>query len=165
MPMSKEMTPDEQVVLHIRTHGKALIWPVVALLVLTSALGIGIALLPDHWQPWGIGVLVVVYALLVAWMVIWPFMKWFTTTYTVTTRRVMTRHGILTKRGHDLPLRRVNNVNSERSVTDRMLGCGTLVLETAAGQPLTLPDVPKVLDAQSAINTLLLAEEDDDHHE
>ena len=60
-----------------------------------------------------------------------------------------------------MPLRRINNVNYERSLTDRMLGCGTLILETAAGQPLTLPDVPKVERVHVAITELLFSDDRD----
>lgn len=162
MGIEKELTRDEDVVIHVRTHAKALIWPVLGLLIFTAALGIGIAALPADWGDAGLAAVVGVYAVLVVWVVLWPFLKWLNATYTVTTRRIITRRGVFTKHGHDLPLRRVNNVNSERSVSDRMLGCGTLVLETAAGQPLILPDVPRVLEVQSAINTILFGQPDAD---
>lgn len=168
MGIEKELTRDEELVIHVRTHAKALIWPVLGLLVFTAALGIGLAALPENWEPIGTWVVVGLYAVSVLWVVIWPFLKWFNATYTVTTRRIITRRGVFTKHGHDLPLRRVNNVNSERSVTDRMLGCGTLVLETAAGQPLVLPDVPRVVEVASAVNSILFGTpegEHDDAHE
>lgn len=155
----------EQIAVRVRTHAKSLIWPVVALLVFTSALGVGIALIPPSAQPWGTWVAVAAYAVLVIWLVLTPFLRWFTSTYTVTNRRIITRRGILNKIGHDLPLRRVNNVNSERSLSDRLFGCGTLVLETAAGQPLVLPDVPRVQEVHLIINELLFDGTDEDYHD
>ena len=62
----------------------------------------------------------------------------------MTTRRIITRRGLITRTGHDLPLNRINDVTYERGLLDRILGCGTLVLSTAADDPLTLPDVPHV---------------------
>lgn len=162
MPSKKELMADEEIVVQVRTHGKALILPVLALLVFTAGLGVAIALLPPEWKPWGLWVVIAVYVFLIVWTVLWPFIKWRTSTYTVTNKRIITRQGVFNKTGHDLPLRRVNNVNSERSFTDRILGCGTLVLETAAGQPQTLPDVPRVFEVQNAINTLLFQDSDDD---
>ena len=156
MAISKDTLGDgEDVVLHMHTHGKALIWPVVALIVFSAALGVGLALLPPGTQPWGTWVAVAVFVLLVIWVSVLPFLRWITSTYTVTDRRIITRRGILNKTGHDLPLRRINNVNYERSLTDRILGCGTLVLETAAGQPLVLHDLPKVENVHVVINNLL----------
>ena len=156
MAISKDTLGDgEEVVLHMHTHGKALIWPVAALIVFSAALGVGIALLPPSTQPWGTWVAVGVFVLLVIWVVLLPFLRWRTSTYTVTDRRIITRRGILNKTGHDLPLRRINNVNYERSLMDRMLGCGTLVLETAAAQPLVLHDLPHVERVHVVINNLL----------
>ncbi len=162
MAISKDSLGDgEEVVLHMHTHGKALIWPALALIVFSAALGVGIALLPSSTQPWGTWAAVGVFVILVIWVVLMPFLRWLTATYTVTDRRIITRRGILNKTGHDLPLRRINNVNYERSLTDRMLGCGTLVLETAAGQPLVLHDLPGVERVHMTINNLLFGRGDD----
>lgn len=149
------MGRDEHVILESRTHVKALFWPVVALLAAAIILGVGIAMMPTTWEPWGPWVLVGLFVVFVWWAVVMPFLRWSTSTYTLTNRRIITRAGILNKTGHDLPLRRINNVNYERSISDRILGCGTLVLETAAGQPLMLPDVPHVEQVHVAINELL----------
>lgn len=158
MAISKDgLGRDERIVHSMRTHAKVLILPVLALIVFTAGLGIGIAAAPPAWQPWATWVIVALYAVLVVWIVLVPFLRWLTSTYTLTDRRIVTRKGILNKTGHDLPLRRINNVNHERSLTDRMLGCGTLILETAAGKPLVLPDVPQVEKVHVLINELLFA--------
>ncbi len=149
------MGEGEQVILHMRTHGKALVRPAVAMVLLGAALGVGIAVLPASTQPSGVWAAVGLFVALVLWLALLPFLRWLTTTYSVTDRRIMTRRGILSKSGYDLPLHRVVNVNYERSLTDRMLGCGTLVLETAAGQPLTLQDLPEVEHVHMTINDLL----------
>ena len=76
-------------------------------------------------------------------MVLVPLLRWWTTTYTVTNRRLITRRGILNKIGTDLPLNRIHEVSSERSLLDRMLGCGTLNVATAAEDgTVVLADVP-----------------------
>ncbi|RRD49689.1 PH domain-containing protein [Arachnia propionica] len=146
---------DEQVVLHLRTHLKALFWPLMALFASAAVFGVLLAWLPADWRPWSTYGLIALFLIVVIAMVIVPFLRWRTSTYTVTNRRIITRHGILNKTGHDLPLRSINNVTYERSVTDRMLGCGTLVLETAADEPLSLPDVPGVERVNTIIADLL----------
>lgn len=162
MGISKgELGRDEQVIDSMRTHGKALILPATALVVFSAGLGLGLAALPPEGRPWTSWVLVALFVALVVWVVLVPFLRWLTSTYTITNRRVITRRGILHKSGHDLPLRRINNVNTERHLVDRMLGCGTLVLETAAGNPLVLPDVPGVQKVHVLINELLFAPEDE----
>lgn len=162
MGISKsELGRDEQVIDSMRTHGKALITPAAALIVFSAGLGLGLGALPPEGQPWTTWVLVAVFVALVIWVVLVPFLRWLTSTYTITNRRIITRKGILHKTGHDLPLRRINNVNTERHLVDRFLGCGTLILETAAGNPLVLPDVPGVQKVHVLINELLFAPGDE----
>ncbi|MDO5068029.1 MAG: PH domain-containing protein [Propionibacteriaceae bacterium] len=152
---------DEQVVLHLRTHIKAMLWPIMALFATAAIFGVLFAWLPQNWQPWSLYVLIALGLVAVIMLTVVPFLRWRTSTYTVTNRRIITRKGILNKTGHDLPLRSINNVTYERSITDRMLGCGTLVLETAADEPLELPDVPGVERVNTIIADLLFDGEPD----
>lgn len=162
MAISKDqLGQDENIVLSVRTHGKALIVPAIILIVLGALLGLAIAFFPANMQPWATYASIGVALILFVWLVLLPFLRWVTSTYTITDRRIITRRGIINKTGHDLPLRRINNVNYERSLLDRMLGCGTLVLETAAGQPLVLPDVPGVERVHVTITELLFAVHED----
>ena len=92
---------------------------------------------------------------MIVWLVIRPWLLWLTTTYTVTNRRIITRKGILNRTGHDFPMRSINNVNTEISLMDRMFGCGTLILLTAAEDPLTLHDVPSVEKVHTVIADLI----------
>lgn len=156
---SKYLGRDEIVLRHVRTHVKALLGPAAALIVLAAGLGLGLGLLPGQWRPWSIYALIAVFVVLVVWLVCVPFLRWLTTTYTITDRRVITRSGIITRTGHDLPLRRISNVTYERSIVDRMLGCGTLVFETAAEQPLTLPDVPDVERVHVEVTEVLFGDD------
>ena len=162
MPVKKDqLGQGESIIMTVRTHVKALLGPAAALILMGAALGFAIALFPPTWQPLGTYVAVGVFVVLFIWLVLLPFLRWMTSTYTITDRRIITRKGIINKTGHDLPLRRINNVNYEKSITDRMLGCGSLVLETAAGQPLLLPDVPRVEQVHRTIADLLFSGTDD----
>ena len=88
-------------------------------------------------------------------IMVWPWINWLTSTYTVTNRRIITRKGVFTKTGHDIPLTRISNVAYERSVLDRMLSCGSLVLQTSASDPLLLDDVPDVETVHVTLTDLL----------
>lgn len=147
---------DEHIVLHMRTHAKALILPAAGLVGAGALTGVGVALIPSAYRPYGqVAVAVVGLALAVWWAVI-PFLRWSTSTYTVTNRRLITRHGIVSKAGRDLPLMRINDVSYSRSLTDRMLGCGTLNISTAAdGDGIVLPDVPDVEEVHVTMTELL----------
>ena len=123
---AKLLGADEHVVIHTRTHAKALILPALALILIGGGVGAGAALMPADARPVGTLAVIAVGLVLVLWLVLVPYLRWRTTTYTITNRRLITRSGILNKTGTDLPLNRVHEVSTERSLLDRILGCGTL---------------------------------------
>jgi uncharacterized membrane protein YdbT with pleckstrin-like domain len=149
----KLLNPGESVVVSTRTHPKALIVPVLALVVFL-ALGVGFMSIVDNntarlvvWVVMAIGIL---------WFFVWPLLEWLTASYTITNRRLITRQGVITRTGHDIPLTRISDVAYELGLIDRMLGCGTLVISDAStnGQVL-LPDIPHVEETQRRLNELL----------
>ena len=84
-----------------------------------------------------------------------PFLRWVTTHYVLTDRRLITRRGVVARSGRDMPLARVNDISFSHNVFERILGCGTLVVESAGerGQ-LVLSDVPHVESVQRRIYEL-----------
>jgi uncharacterized membrane protein YdbT with pleckstrin-like domain len=153
---AKLLGADEHVVIHTRTHAKALILPALALILIGAAVGAGIALMPAEARPVGSLAVVAVGLVLVLWWVVVPYLRWWTTTYTITNRRLITRSGILNKTGTDLPLNRIHEVTTERSLLDRMLGCGTLNISTAAEDGMVvLDDVPDAEHVHTEISELL----------
>ena len=152
----KLLGPDERVVLHTRTHVKAMILPALAFVLIAAAVGVGAALIPREARPLGQLAIGVLGVLLAIWLVVMPFLRWRTTTYTITNRRLITRSGILSKVGKELPLNRINEVSYERSLTDRMLGCGSLIVQTAAEDgTIVLHDVPDVEHVNLEMTQLL----------
>ncbi|MDN4173597.1 PH domain-containing protein [Nocardioides sp. SOB77] len=154
MAISQKLLSDgESVVVSTRTHVKALLVPLLVL-VLTLAAAVVVQVLADNRYVtifvWAVAAIVLVR------YVVWPFLVWTTATYTFTDRRLVTRTGVLTRRGHDIPLSRISDVAIELHLTDRMLGCGTLVISDASthGQ-VRLPDIPHVEDVQRRLNDLL----------
>ena len=154
MAISKDLLNEgESIVVSTRTHPKALLLPIFAL-VLLLAIGVFVQSVVDQsvvqWVVWG---LVAVGAI---WFFVRPLLVWLTATYTVTTRRLITRHGVITRKGHDIPLIRVSDVAYERDLIDRLLGCGTLVISDASthGQ-VALPDIPRIEETQRKLNDLL----------
>ena len=143
----------ERIVLSTRTHVKVLILPAVVLIVVAALAGY-LSSLPSgdqagtwRWVIW------VVVALILAWFVVKPFLDWLLTTYTFTNRRLITRTGILTRRGHDIPMNRISDISYEKSLVDRMFGCGTLIVSDASEQGLVpLKDIPQVEKAQLRIS-------------
>jgi uncharacterized membrane protein YdbT with pleckstrin-like domain len=143
----------ESIVISTRTHPKALILPILALVVLL-AIGVFVQTAIDE-RIVSLVVWVIV-AVGVVWFVLRPFLIWLTATYAITTRRLITRHGVITRRGHDIPLTRISDVAYEKDLIDRLLGCGTLVISDASthGQ-VALPDIPRIEKVQRDLSDLL----------
>jgi uncharacterized membrane protein YdbT with pleckstrin-like domain len=157
----KLLNDDEFVIVSVRTHVKALLVPALVLIVIAAAAGY-LSTLPSG-DPRGFLVLViwVVAFLLILWLVVRPFLAWLTTTYTVTNRRLITRSGILTRRGHDIPLARISDVAYEHGLLDRILGCGTLVISDASEQGrVRLHDIPQVEQVHLKISDQLFDPEE-----
>lgn len=150
---SKLLNPGEDVLVDTRTHVKALLVPVFWLVVLL-AVGTAAQVLVDQ----GTATLVVwiLVALGVLWLVVRPWLNWLTTTYTFTNRRLITRRGIIVRKGHDMPLARINDIAYEFGLIDRVLGCGTLIISVASedGQ-IKLHDIPRVEETQRRLNHML----------
>jgi uncharacterized membrane protein YdbT with pleckstrin-like domain len=150
------ISDDEYVVVRTRTHGKALIWPSIGLIVLGGLIGSGTAIVPSSFRPVGQIVVAALGSLAVVWLIVRPFLRWLSTTYTITTHRLLTRSGILHRVGKDLPLIRVNDVSYDQSLSDRMFGCGTLEVQTAGENgTVTLVDVPHVEHVHAVMSELL----------
>ena len=134
-PMVKDsaLASNERVIFEAHSHWKNIFVPVLITVVVT-ALAV-FALLewvpsPEDqaWQRWAV---VVVGGLLVAALGLWPIIVWLASTDTLTTRRLISRRGVFSREGKDIPIDRVQSVSYRRTLLERMLGCGTLVVQTA----------------------------------
>lgn len=143
------LADDEHVVLHRHPHWKRLIGPVLALLVTTALAAFAAGLVnPRQWDPSAknviFAVIWAVWLVVTGWLTLRPFLNWTTTHFVITDRRVMFRHGLLTRSGIDIPLARINSVEFTHRIVDRLLRTGTLIIESASQEPLELSDIPRV---------------------
>ena len=160
MTVDPSLTQDEHLVLLLHPHWKTLIRPfAVAVLVIAIAL-IAEVLIPSNSAAAIERLVVAAVAILAVmlWLIV-PVLRWRTTTYELTTKRMRVRSGIVTRQGRDIPLARINDVSFEKGPLDRLLGSGRLVVESAGehGQIL-LDDIPRVEFTQATL--FRLAEEE-----
>ena len=147
---------DEEVVLHRHPHWKALVGAVLVLILASAAASFIAAVVnTTDWQPTAKNVLFtvigVIWLLMVGWLTVWPFLDWRTTHFVITGRRVMFRHGVLTRSGIDIPLARINSVEFRHGLSDRLLRTGTLIIESASQDPLEFHDIPRVEHVHSLL--------------
>ncbi len=158
------LSENEHVVVHSHPHFKMLIFPVLALIV-TLGVGIWLGILAkDATAPWDLISLIAVGAVglgLVVWLFLAPFVRWRTTHFIVTTDRLIAREGVIKRTGIDIPLSRINSVQFEHGLLDRVFGCGTLVIESASDEPLKFDDIPKV----ERVHTVIYREVNDNPYD
>ena len=139
------LVPGEEIIMHRHPHWKMMVVPVVVLLVVVG-LGSYLAALigAQSWGLWArVAVLVIALALVVRFTLV-PLIRWRTTHFVITNRRVLVREGLVTRRGMDIPMRRITGVQFRQSLFERLFGVGTLVMESASDDPLEFADVPGI---------------------
>jgi membrane protein YdbS with pleckstrin-like domain len=142
----RSLAVGEQSVEVLHPHWKTLVGPVLAAFVIVAALLVGEVVIPGGRdaavERLAAAVLAIV---LLMWWLIYPLLRWRTTRYELTTRRMRLRTGVVARNGSDIPLSRITDVSFRKSPLDRLLGCGTLVVESAGEHAeIILRQVPHV---------------------
>ena len=150
---AKLLSQGEEVVLDMHPHWKRLVLPVLSLVVVLALAGYLFAVVDDGRLQLVVAIAAVV---LLGTFTVVPFLRWRTTLFVVTTRRVVVRTGVLARQGRDVPLSRINDITFSHSLFERILGCGTLVVESAGerGQ-VVLTEVPDVVQVQRTLYDLV----------
>jgi len=148
-------------VLRLHPHWKTLIRPLAF-----AVLVVAVALVAEVMIPSGsaatlarLAVAVVAILFLMLWLIV-PVLRWRTTVFELTNRRLRMRDGIITRHGRDIPLARINDVSFTKGLLDRLLGSGRLVVESAGehGQ-IVLTDIPRVEFTQATLFRLVEEEQ------
>jgi uncharacterized membrane protein YdbT with pleckstrin-like domain len=158
MPFPRQLlNQDEEIVLDVHPHWLFFAEPgltVGALAILTIVLAATV----------GNGVLDTVMLTLVfvalVWFA-WRALTWRTTHFVITNDRLIYRSGVFAKRGIQIPLERVNNVNFRQGILERIVGAGDLLVESAGedGQQ-RFTDVRHPDRVQNLIHAQMNANED-----
>lgn len=154
----KVLANDEQVVEHLHPHWITLVPATLWFILICGLAGVGIAFAPDS----GTGRTAVLIAIIVVGLgllSLLSFKPWLsvrTSHYVFTTHRVLIRTGVLRHTGRDIGLQRITDVGFTQSLLDRMVGAGTLTIESASehGQE-SLTNVPHSDRQQQLLNRLI----------
>jgi membrane protein YdbS with pleckstrin-like domain len=131
-------TPELKIA-RVRRHARRLFWPAVVLVAVAGATGYFFGNLPAPFRDW---MLVTVAAVAVFFLVLLPFVAWWSHTYTITTRRVIERRGVLRTQRRDLSHAPGYAIRVRRGLLQRMWGAGTLTLTGGVDEPLRMVDIP-----------------------
>ena len=125
----KLLIPGETMVLELRPHPVALALAALAAVVATVVAAWLVLEVAD-----GVAETIVWIALLV-FLVVYPVPRlvwWLTSEFVVTSSRVIHREGFIAKRSMEIPLDKINDVRFEQGIFDRIVGAGTLLIQSAS---------------------------------
>jgi uncharacterized membrane protein YdbT with pleckstrin-like domain len=125
----KNLNPNETIALDLHPHWWYFSGPVAAL-VGALILEIFVLTLDGGTTRDALGYLSLALIVGSAIWLIGRYLKWTTTSFVITSHRLIFRTGVIAKSGIEIPLERVNNVNFNQSVFERMVGAGDLLIES-----------------------------------
>lgn len=156
----------ERVVVHKHPHWKVLILPALFLIVIAAATSFMIAWI-GKWDDtgftthrWWYVAVAVVAVVLALYLFVVPFLRWQTEHFVLTTAHVFFRTGILNRRQHQIPLIRVQNVETNVTFWGRIFGYGSLIVDSAADEPLEFSNVASLTKIQGTLNQLISDDRD-----
>jgi uncharacterized membrane protein YdbT with pleckstrin-like domain len=149
MPFPRKLLNEgEDVVAELRPHWWVFVKP-AATLVLLFVLAVAAKVVIDN------AVLTGVLAALGLAALLWVgarYARWATTTFVVTTDRLVLRSGMMAKRGKEIPLERLMDITVHQSVFQRIIRAGDVMLESGGerGQEV-VPNLPRPFQVQNVI--------------
>jgi membrane protein YdbS with pleckstrin-like domain len=128
VPVAPRLAPGEQVMFQGHPSWRAIIGFYIKGLLLVIAICVVVRLIKND-----AGLVALVALIGVAVVVLAGLIKRITIHYTITTRRLHIKRGIISREIQETRLERVQNVNYEQSVLQRLLQVGDVDFDTAAG--------------------------------
>lgn len=152
----EELTDGERLLVREHPHPKLLLVPAVVFVLVCGVGGYLSALLRrETWRGFGWSVVVVIAGVVVLWFAVAPLLRWFTTHFVVTDRRVLVREGVVRRAGFEIPMSRIDSVYFRQGLFERMLGCGTLTIDSVSGSDagrVEFEKIPHVEYVRSVLN-------------
>ncbi|MFI7222354.1 PH domain-containing protein [Nonomuraea angiospora] len=152
------LTQGERRIRSFHPHWKRLVLPFLALVLVVVAAGAAMFFIPGGWEYAfyaRIAVVAIGLILLTIWSLV-PYLRWVNTGYVLTTHRFTISTGVLNKSTDEIPITKVNTVSSDQTFAERLLGCGTLTVESAGDRgEIVLRDIPKIQDVRTDLFRLV----------
>ncbi|MCS5734861.1 PH domain-containing protein [Herbiconiux daphne] len=132
-------TTPEAIIARTRPHARRLTIPVLLLFATTAAYGWFGGRFPEEWQNWAA---LAAAGALVFFGVLLPFLAWVGHRYTITTRRIIARHGLVVRHRQDVYLARISDVRLRRTPLQAAFASGNVRVVAGPDLVLIIHDVP-----------------------
>ena len=152
--MSASSQSQESVVARLRPHGRALFWPSLALIADLAGAGFLTGRFPLEWENLAVVLGAILLAILL-WLL--PLLSWLGRNYTITTRRIVLRSGLLVRVRQELLHSRGYDVTVRKNSLQSVFGSGDVQINTGLDRPVVLRDVPSADLVQAALHDLMEA--------
>ena len=130
MPFPRRLLIEgEELILDLRPHWIALVGPAIA----TVAILVGMVVLYQVFDERILDIVVgIAGTLLLLGYPVRRLVDWLTSHFVVTSDRIIHRRGFIAKYSMEVPLEAINDVRFEQGILDRMIGAGTLIVQSAS---------------------------------
>ena len=139
-------------VARLRPHARALFWPSVFLIAVSGGTAYLSSVVPEPWQETavlGVGAGLAV----LLWLL--PLLSWLARRYTITTRRVVLRSGLLVRHRQEVLHSRSYDLVVRQNAVQSLFRSGDVHINTGHERPVVLVDVPGVDLVQAALTDLM----------
>jgi uncharacterized membrane protein YdbT with pleckstrin-like domain len=149
------MSADERLVFSSRFSKRIFLKPfIISCLIVAAVLALkAIDTAPEHspYYTWTTLILIVL-----TW--IGRVSSYFLSHFIVTNKRIIIRHGLLSRQTYEMLLQKVESVRVSQSLMDRLWGSGTLIVTGTGGSNEQFPNVGSAVEFQESLNELLHAD-------
>jgi membrane protein YdbS with pleckstrin-like domain len=142
----------ERIVARLRPHARILFWPTLLLIAVCGAAGYFYGNFPERWQNLAV---IIGAALVIVLLWLLPLMFWLNRRYTITTRRIIFRHGFFVRTRQELLHSRGYDVTVRKTWLQSAFGSGDVRINSGLEHPLVLKDVPNADLVQRALHDLM----------
>ena len=142
----------EVVVARLRSHVRAMFWPSLALIADAGAVAYFAGTFAVAWENYAVLGGGAILAILLFFL---PLFAWLSRNYTITTRRIVLRHGLLVRTRQELLHSRGYDVTVRQAGLQLLFRSGDVLINTGLDHPVLLRDVPGADLVQAALHDLM----------
>ena len=119
---------------------------------------------PEPWSGWLIWSITIATVLFLLHKSVRGIIRWATTRYLFTSHRILTTTGLFVVSGESIALNKIQTIQFKKTLLERLLGSGSLVIESAAENEIIISNVTGAEDVHRSVYEQISALEDDRPH-